>query len=49
MAAVDEVDEAPAVDMGIDFGRRDIGMAEHLLDAAQVGAMGQQMGGEGVA
>ena len=48
MAAVDEVDEASAVDMGIDFGRRDIGMAEHFLDDPQIGSTTEQMCREAV-
>jgi glutamyl-Q tRNA(Asp) synthetase len=35
--------------MGIDLRGGDVGMAEHLLQAAQVGAAGQQMAGEGMA
>lgn len=38
-----------AVDVGVDLGRRDVGVAEDLLDDAQVGAAGQHVGGEGVA
>jgi hypothetical protein len=33
----------------VKLGRREIGVAEHLLDAAQVGAALEQMGGERVA
>src|SRR6266446_5556757 len=40
--------EPLAEDMGIDLRRRDIGMAEHLLDAAQIGAVVEEMAGEGV-
>ena len=36
-------------DMGIDLGRREIGMAEQGLDHPQVGPMRQQMRGEGMA
>jgi hypothetical protein len=36
-------------DMGVDLGRGDIGMAQKRLDRAQVGAVLQQMRGEGVA
>lgn len=35
--------------MGIDLRGRDVDMAKHLLHRAQVGAMGQQMRGKGVA
>jgi len=37
-----------AEDMGIDLRRRDIGMAEHLLNAAQIGAVVEEMAGEGM-
>ena len=36
-------------EMRVDLGRRDVGVAEHLLQRAQVAAAGQQMGGERVA
>jgi hypothetical protein len=35
--------------MGIDLGGGDVGMAEHHLDRPQVGAMAEEMAGEGVA
>src|SRR5437016_4504812 len=35
--------------MGVDLCRRDIGMAEHLLHASQIGSMIEEMAGEGVA
>jgi len=38
-----------ARDMGVDFRRRDVGMSQHLLDGAQIRAVVEQMGGEGVA
>src|SRR5215208_37398 len=38
-----------AVDVGVDLRRGDVGVAEHLLHGAQVGAALQQVGGEGVA
>ena len=31
-------------DMGIDLSGRDVGVAEHLLDAAEIGPMLDQMG-----
>jgi len=37
------------VDMGVDLGRGDVGMAQHDLHGAQVGAVGQEVGGKGVA
>src|ERR1039458_10719433 len=36
-------------DVGIDFSRADAGMAEQLLNDAQVGAVIEQMGGKAVA
>jgi hypothetical protein len=46
---VDEALQALLQDVGVDFGGRDIGMAEELLDGAQVGAPVEQVAGEGVA
>lgn len=37
------------VDMGIDLGRGYIGMSQHHLDRAQIGATRQEMGGKGMA
>src|SRR6478752_5120798 len=37
------------IDVCIDLGRRDVRVAEHLLDGAEVGAAFEEMGGEGVA
>jgi len=37
------------VDMGVDLGRSNVGVAQHDLHGAQVSAMGQEMGGKGVA
>ena len=48
MRALDQPAQPIALDMGIDLGRRDIGMAEHLLYAAQIGAVVEQMAGEGM-
>jgi len=36
------------VDVGVDLGRGDVGVAQHGLYGAQVGAMAQEVGGEGV-
>src|ERR1041384_6180852 len=36
------------IHMGIDLGGREIGVSEHLLQRAEIGATFQQMGGEGV-
>ena len=44
-----QLDEAAVVDMRVDLGRGDIGMAEHLLDDTQVGAALEQVAGERVA
>src|SRR4051794_8071884 len=46
-----EVDllEAFAREVGVHLGGRDVGVAEHLLDGAQVAAAGKQVGGEAVA
>ena len=49
MVLGDQAFEALVEDVGVDLGRRDVGVAEHLLQAAQVGAVGQQVAGEGVA
>ena len=35
--------------MGIDLRGGDVGVAQHLLDAAQIGAMVEQMAGKGMA
>jgi hypothetical protein len=40
--------EALLIDMGVNLGRRDIGVAKHFLDDAQIGAVAEQMGGETV-
>src|SRR5690349_15608968 len=36
------------VDVGVDLGRRDVYVAEHLLDRTKVGAALEEMRGEGV-
>lgn len=35
-------------DVGVDLGGGDVGVAEHGLDAAEVGAVHEEVGGEGV-
>ena len=35
-------------DVGVDLGGGDVGMAEHGLDGAEVGAVHEEVGGEGV-
>ena len=42
-------DQPGAVDGGVDLGRRQRGVAEQLLDRAQIAAARQQVGGEGMA
>ena len=37
------------VEVGVDLGRADRGVAQHLLDRAQVGAAGDEVAGEAVA
>ncbi len=41
--------QAVPVDMGINLGCGDIGMAEHKLYGAEIGTVGEQVGGKGVA
>ena len=41
--------EVLAVDVGVDLGGGEVGVAEHLLDRAEVGAALEQVGGEAVA
>ncbi len=36
------------VDVGVDLGRADLRMAEHLLDHPEVGPPSEEMGGEGM-
>ena len=42
-------DEVAAVDFGVDLGGRQAGVAEKFLDDAEIGAIAQKMGGEGMA
>ena len=37
------------VHVGVDLGGGDVGVSEHLLDAAEVGAAGEEMGAETMA
>ena len=46
---LDDASQPVAGDMGVDLGRGDVGVAQHLLDGAQIRPAIQQMGGEGVA
>ena len=41
--------EAVLVDVGVDLGGGDVGVAEHFLDDAEVGAVIEEVGGEAVA
>ena len=47
MPLVHQFDQVPAVDVRVDFGRRDVGVAEHRLQRAQVRAAFEQMRREG--
>ena len=49
MALVDQFDQAGAVDVRIDLGGRDIGVAEQGLQSPEVGPARQQVRREGVA
>jgi len=40
--------ESVLVNVGVDLGGGDVGMAKHELDGAQVSAMAQEVGGKGV-
>ena len=49
MGVTVNVEQVRRVDRGVYLGRRQAGMAEQLLQRAQVGAAAEQMGGEAVA
>src|SRR3546814_10511806 len=49
MALLHQRLQALAQHVGVDLRGRDVGVAQHLLQRAQVGAVVQQMAGEGVA
>ena len=49
MGGAVDLEEPGEVDLGVALGRRERGVAEQLLDGAQVGARGQQVRGEGMA
>ncbi len=49
MTRIDQRDELAGIDMGVDLRGRDVGMAEHGLQRAQIRAAFQQMRGEGMA
>ena len=48
MEPVVEASQPLLVDVGVDLGGRDVGVAEHRLDRAEVGAVLEQVGGEAV-
>ena len=41
--------EAILVDVGVELGGGDVGVAEHFLDDAEVGAVVEEVGGEAMA
>ena len=49
VALIDQLHQPLAIYMGVNLGRRDIGMAKHRLERAQVGSARQQVGSEGMA
>ena len=49
MMRVDEALQARALDVGIDSRRRDVGVAQHRLHAAQIGAVVEQVARERMA
>ena len=49
MGVAVDVHEMGGIDRGVDLGRGQAGMAEQLLQRAQIGAAAEQMGGEAVA
>ena len=46
---VDQGLEPGRQDVGVNLGGRDVGVPQHLLDAPQIRAVIEEMGGEGVA
>src|SRR5579885_1336039 len=49
MVGLDEAAQTVLQHMRIDLGRRDIGVTQHLLNAAEVGAVPEEVAGEGMA
>ena len=43
-----ELATTPIADVRIELGRREIGVAQHLLDAPEIGPAFEQVGGERV-
>jgi len=46
MSGLHQFAQPVGLDMGVDLRRRDIGVTQHLLDAAQIGAVVEQMAGK---
>ena len=49
MGCLYQLAQSVAEDVRVNLGRGDVGMTQHLLDAAQIGAVVEQMAGEGMA
>ena len=49
MRSVIQLPASPVGYVGVQLGRRKIGMSQHFLNGSEVGAPLQQVGGEGVA
>ncbi len=49
MEAIDRGRKPVFIHVGVDFGGSDAGVAEHLLNHAEIGPTRQEMGGKGVA
>src|SRR4051812_48928885 len=49
MMHLDRPPEAASLDVSVNLGGRNVGVAEHLLNDPEVGAASEQMAGEGVA
>ena len=49
MPRIDQLDQSRGIDMGINLGRRDIGMPKQGLQHAKVGTARKQMRRKGVA
>src|SRR6185437_12309812 len=49
MMRLDEAFQPVLEDMRVDLRRRDVGMAQHLLNAPEIGAVAEEVAREGVA
>ena len=49
MVVLDQGPEPLVENMGVNLGGGYIGMSQHLLDAPEIGAVGEKVAGEGVA